>query len=277
MDRVWLDDRICLKKEAKIFCFEEGVLYGQGLFETMRCYNARVFGLKEHLGRLRSSCPYLDIKAPSEKILEKAVAAVIEKNDLKNAALRLNVSKYGAKNRIFVFPRRFAPLPAGAYQKGFSACLLKDEKIGTSFFTRLKTFNHYFYQHLAGLAKEKKCDEVFFLNGRGEVAEGSRTNIFCVKNNAVATPELKSGCLPGVTRAVVLGQLRRRKVKVLERRILPNELFMQDEIFVTNSLIEVMPVTRLGNRRVGLMGPGPLTQEIMADYKMLVEKECQIR
>jgi branched-chain amino acid aminotransferase len=277
MDRVWLDDKIVLRKEAKIFCFEEGVLYGQGLFETMRCYNARVFGLKEHLRRLRSSCPYLGIKVPSEKILEKAVDAVIKKNDLKNAALRLNVSKNGVKNRIFVFPKRFVSLPAGAYQKGFSARLLKGERISASFSSSLKTFNHYFYQRLVGLAKEKRCDEVFFLNGHGDLVEGSRTNIFCVKNNVVMTPDLKGGCLPGVTRAIVLGLLKRRKVKVRERRIAPNELFAQDEIFVTNSLIEVMPVTRLGNRRIGLMGPGPLTQEIRADYKMLVEKECQIR
>lgn len=277
MDRVWLDDKIVLRKEAKISCCEEGVLYGQGLFETVRCYNGRVFRLKEHLRRLRSSCPYLDIKTPSERILEEAVAAVIKKNDLKNAALRLNVSKNGAKNRIFVFPKGFAPLPEGAYRKGFSVCLLKEEKISASFLSSLKTFNHYFYQRCAGLARKKGCDEAFFLNGRGEVVEGARTNIFCVKNGIVSTPELKGGCLAGVTRAIVLEVLKREGVKVRERRIMPGELILQDEIFVTNSLIEVMPIARLDNTRIGLKSPGPFTEKIRAAYKMLVEKECQIR
>ena len=245
-----------------------------GLFETMRCYNGKVFALGRHLDRLVRSCPVLGMKAPSRKALEKAVKAAIAKDRLIDAALKLEVFKSGKRNRIAVFKRRFSPPTAAGYKKGFSIVLFRDEKIAPSVVNSVKSLDRHFYQRLAERARKAGFDEAIFLNAGNEVAEGSRTNIFLVKGRMVTTPRLASGCLPGVTRAIVLRLLKKLKVVVEERRISPEELLGQDEIFLTNSLIEVMPATRLDKKVVGTGKPGRLTQKIMDMYKKEVEKEC---
>lgn len=278
MDRVWLDNSMIPKDDARVPALEEGVLAGCGLFETMRCYEGKVFALGRHLDRLIKSCPVLGMRVPSKSILEKAVKSVIVQNRLTSAALRLNVLK---KSRgacgIFVFSRKLSlPKPA-QYEKGFSCVLFKDERIGRSPLNNVKSLNHYFYQRLSKRAREKGFDEGIFLNGSGEIVEGSRTNIFLVKGSIVKTPGLSCGCLAGITRAVVMGLLKKMKVPVRECGILPGELFEQNELFLTNSLIEIMPVTRLDKKPIGKGKPGSLTQEIMALYKKEVEKECLMR
>lgn len=277
MDWVWLDGKMVRKKDATIPCFEDGVLYGQGLFETMRCYQGRVFALQRHLRRLRQSCPIINMPAPSEKILKKAVRAVIKKNCLKDAYIRLNVAKASGGVHVFVFAKKLSLSSLAKYQKGFSAMLFKDEKIGVCVFNTLKSINHYFYIWLSRLAKTKGFDEALFLNTYGEVVEGSRTNIFIVKEDKVSTPALSCGCLPGVTRVMAIKLLQKLKIPIQERRIFPQELFQQDEIFITNSLIGIMPVTRLDSKSIGNAKVGAWTRKVMSAYKKLVERACLLR
>ena len=155
--------------------------------------------------------------------------------------------------------------------------LEKNERLGVSFLNNLKTLNHFFYNHLTQLARERGFDEAFFLNVSGEVVEGARTNIFLVKEGKVSTPLVSCGCLPGITRAKVIDLLKRLKIPVLQRRVLPKELFSQDEIFVTNSLLGVMAVTRLDKKPIKQGQVGPLTKNIMAVYQIEVEKACLLR
>ena len=155
--------------------------------------------------------------------------------------------------------------------------LEKNERLGVSFLNNLKTLNHFFYNHLTQLAKERGFDEAFFLNVSGEVVEGTRTNIFLVKGGKVSTPLVSCGCLPGITRAKVIDLLKRLKIPVLQRRVLPKELFSQDEIFVTNSLLGVSAVTRLDKKPIKRGQVGPLTKNIMAVYQIEVEKACLLR
>lgn len=274
MDWVWLDQKLVPGSQAMVSGLEEGFLQGQGLFETMRCYAGKVFALERHLKRLVESSPVLDIKAPSRKLLEKAVLSVIRGNHLSDGVIRLSVSKHGGGTRLLCFSRGISlPIPS-QYKNGFCAALFRDERIGMSVLNGVKSLNHYFYIRLSLRAKQKGFDEAFFLNGRAEVVEGSRTNIFLVKENKVLTPDLASGCLPGVTRAVVIGLLERSKIPVVEAKILPKELFSCDEIFVTNSLVGVIAVTRLDKRKVGAGLVGRVTKKIMAAYEKEVEKEC---
>ena len=141
---------------------------------------------------------------------------------------------------IFVFSRNLHLPSKRRYKEGFSVMLEKKERLGVSFLNNLKTLNHFFYNHLTQLARQRGFDEAFFLNVYGEVVEGARTNIFLVREGKVSTPSVSCGCLPGITRAKVIDLLKRLKIPILQRRILPKELFSQDEIFVTNSLLGVM-------------------------------------
>lgn len=275
MKWVWLDHKMVLKSQALIPCFEEGVVYSRGLFETMRCYRGRIFALDQHLSRLVRSCPFFAIKPPSKEILKSAIRSVIKKNGIEDASVRLNISKAFKGSHIFVFAKKLSLPRSLQYEKGFSVVLLTEEKIGLTPLNGLKSFHHYFYQRIFQEAKRRGFDEALFLNSRDEVVEGSRMNLFLVKDRCVLIPALSSGCLPGVTRAMVIQLLKKLKTKIIERPILPRELFVQDEMFVTNSLIEVMPVTRINGRRVGTGEAGELTKTIQGLYKKRVEEECR--
>jgi branched-subunit amino acid aminotransferase/4-amino-4-deoxychorismate lyase len=141
----------------------------------------------------------------------------------------------------------------------------------------VKSLNRPFYQGLTRWARRKNCDEAFFLNTRGELVEGARTNIFLIKGSNVKTPALSCGCLPGVTRSVVIKILKKMGYSFRQAKIRSSELFSGDEIFVTNSLIGVMPVTRLDGKRVGSGFAGSLTRRVKKAYEKEVEKRCHLR
>ncbi len=277
MKWVYCDNKIVSKPVTKVSFQDEGFLYGQGLFETMRCYNGRVFCLKEHLRRLIKGCPLLGMRPPAFKKLEKAIFSVIKANHLKDAYIRLNVYKGISKVRLLVFAKKLLSPSDTKYKRGFSVVLFKDERIGDSALNKVKSLNHYFYNRLSSLAKAGGFDEALFLNSSMEVVEGSRTNLFLVKGLRVLTPQISCGCLPGITRAAVIKILKKIKVPVIEAKIFPEKLFSCDEMFVTNSLIGVMPVSRLDRRPMGKGAPGELTRKIMQAYQERVEKECLLR
>lgn len=244
-----------------------------GLFETMRSFGGRVFALDEHLGRLIRSAPLIGMKAPLKKVLEKAVKDAVKNGGLKDAYVKLDVFKQG----ICVLIKKLSLPSIGKYRQGFSLVLYKGGALGLPPFHRIKSLNHSFYTGLTSWARERGYDEAFFSNASGYLVEGSRTNIFLVKDGCVATPAVSCGCLPGVTRMLAIEFLKRRKIKVKEARIPLKELFLQDEIFVTNSLIGIMPVTRVGNKPVGSGRVGSLTKLVMAAYEKEIEKQCFLR
>lgn len=256
-----------------------------GLFETMRSFGGRVFALDEHLARLIRSCPVVGMKAPLKKALEKAVKAVIKKDGLKDAYVRLDVFKQpkvsgkasGKSYGIFAFTKKLSLPGINKYRRGFSLVLYKSDVLGLPPFHKVKSLDHSFYTGLTCWARERGFDEALFLNARCHLVEGSRTNVFLIKAGCVVTPAVSCGCLPGVTRRLVIGLLKKLKIRIKEARIPLKELFCQDEIFVTNSLIGVMPATAINKKPVGNGRPGNLTQGVMAAYEKEIEKECFLR
>ncbi len=276
LDRVWIDGRMVAKERASLPCLSPGVLYGQGVFETMRCHHGKVFLFESHLKRLAHGSGLLGIAAPSRRRIREAVRQVIEGNRLREAAIRLNLCAGVSRNHLFVFAR---PLPdlRRLRARGLSACQVKDQWLGQTFLAGAKSFNRFFYEHFSALAKKKGFDEVFFGNSRGEVAEGSRSNIFIVRKGGVRTPPLGAGCLPGVTRFVAIDIMKDEGIPVREQAIGPGDLFSADEIWCTNALWGVLSVTRLDHRKVGKGKPGPVAQKIAQIYDNRVEKECAVR
>jgi len=255
-----------------------------GLFETMRSFEGRVFALDEHLYRLIRSCPVVGLKAPAKKALEKAVKDVIKKYGSKDAYVRLEVFKQPKGPVIFkvitklLCETKKLSLPGiNKYRRGFSLTLYKGDALGLPPFHKVKSLNHSFYTRLTCWARERGFDEALFLNARLHLVEGSRTNVFLIKAGRVVTPAVSCGCLGGVTRKLVMGFLKKLKIRVKEARIPLKELFCQDEIFVTNSLIGIMPATFINKKPVGNGRVGNLTQVVMAAYEKEIEKECFLR
>ncbi|MDD5005001.1 MAG: aminotransferase class IV [Candidatus Omnitrophica bacterium] len=271
---VWLDNKIISFKDIDIPFCDEGFLYGQGLFETMRSYDGQVFLLDRHIRRLINSCKIMDIAAPDKNLLKKAVLNTAKKNKLDCAYIRLNVWKKNKKTGIFVFTKDMDFYSRKDYAHGFSAVIFKDIRQNEySPLVKVKSLNHYFYILLTKMAKAKNADEAIILNDKGGVCEGSRSNIFIIKKGIISTPAINSGCLPGITREIIMEIAKQLSWDLRETEIKPEDLFASDEAFLTNSLIEVMPLTKINAKIIGDGTIGRKTQLILDCYRKLI-REC---
>ena len=271
---VWLDKKLTLLKEGNFPLLDEGFLYGQGLFETMRAYNGKVFLLERHLKRLINSCRQLNMPPPKQELLKKAINNTIRRNKLCSGYVRLNVWQAKRKLRNFVFIKKIRFCSNKDYLKGFSGMIIKNERINdTSFLSHNKTLNYLFYSCCRSKAAKHGADEAILLNTKGFICEGSRSNIFVVRKNKVITPHLNCGCLPGITRGVVFELCRKLKISIKQQNLKSDDLFKSQEIFLTNSLIEIMPLVRIDKRLIGDGKPGELSLLLLSKYREYIQKQ----
>lgn len=276
MKQIYLDGRFIRQAVASTSAAAAGPKQSAGLFETMRVRHGRVYLFDRHLERLLASCPVVGLKAPARRELVAAVKELIRRNGLQDGALRLVVSAGRGRTGVCITER---PLPVEASLEDtpvFSAVLYDREQAGFSGVPCVKTIHRDFYCRVGSFAASQKADEAFFLNASFELVEGSRTNVFCVRQGDVLTPPLESGCLPGITRARVLELLAGMKVRCYETAIGPEWLYGAEEIFVTNALIGVAAVTRYNGRPVGPDCRGPLAGHLAKVYQNDVENACRI-
>lgn len=280
---VYLNGRLMPRSRAKISPFDHGFLYGYGLFETMRAYNGYIFRLDRHLARLYRSAEILGLTPGLAAFdMEAACLKTLRVNKLKEARLRLTISAGKgdiipdpatcATPTVLVAARGFTPLPAQKYERGFKAVLSSLRRDSLSPLSRLKS-SSYINNILARMeAKAAGCDEAVVLNEKGCIAEGSTSNVFLVSKGTLLTPSLESGILPGITREAVLEIARALNVKTVEREVELKELVEAEEAFVTNSLLEIMPLTWFDGSPIGTGKPGGLTGKLLAAYKGLVSE-----
>jgi len=285
---IYLNGRLTPHPKAKLSPFDHGFLYGYGLFETMRAYQGHIFRLSRHLARLRSSAQSLGLThsilnvVEGEQSLEVACLATLEANKLRNARLRLTVSAGEgdmtpdpgtcSSPTVLITARNLVPLPPEKYESGFKAALSSLRRNSQSPLSRLKS-TCYMENILARMAaRAAGCDEAILLNEQGYLAEGSTTNIFLTRNGELITPSLESGVLPGITREAVLEIAQAANIKTLERQVELKELIEAEEAFITNSILELMPLTWFEGKPIGTGKPGELTRKLIAAYRKLVDE-----
>jgi branched-chain amino acid aminotransferase len=280
---IYLNGHYVLKNEAKISVFDRGFLYGDGLFETMRSYDGKIFKLKEHLGRLYNSSRELSIEVRFNKTqLEKDIYGLLKMNDLRNAHIRLTVSRGASEegivpsnkdeSTVVIFAKEFHPYPDFLYENGMKTIIVKVRRDQSSALVKHKTLN-FLTGVLAKIeVKEAGVDEGIFLNYNDNVAEGAVSNIFIVKNNVLITPVSEDGILPGITRETVIELARELLLEIEERHIKKEEIFSCDECFLTNSLMEIMPVALVDGVRIGNGRVGKITKLLLMSYKRLVNE-----
>jgi len=288
---IYLNGRLIPRSKAKLSPFDHGFLYGYGLFETMRAYNGRIFRFDQHLARLRRSAQSLGLThsilniAEGKQSLETACMATLEANKLESARLRLTVSAGEgdmmpdpgtcSSPTVLVTARNLIPLPPEKYESAFKAGLSSLHRNSQSPLSRLKS-TCYMENILARMAaRATGCDEVILLNEQGYLAEGSTTNIFLVSNGKLITPSLESGVLPGITREAVLEIARASNIKTQERQVELKELIEAEEAFITNSILELMPLTWFEGKPIGTGKPGQLTRKLIAAYRKLVDQSLK--
>jgi len=268
---VFLNGRFLPLKEARVSVLSPGFLYAWGLFETMRSVNGKIVYCNEHLRRIKNSCAHLRMRFPySLPGLKRHIEQVVKINGSSDAYVRLTLWKNQNNSAdTLIFVRKYSPLAAVEYRKGFS-CLFSKARINEKcFLPRLKSTNYLLYQLAYVEAKEKGFDEAIILNSRGYLVEGSRSNVFFIKENKIFTPALGCGCLSGITRKVVFDLAKRKGIKICEGKFVPSDLFSADEAFLTNSLMGIMPLASVEKRNTG-KGPLRATRVLMKCYFKLL-------
>ncbi len=276
---VYLNGALIPRSQAVISVMDYGFLYGFGLFETMRAYNGQVFRLGRHLRRLRLSAEILGL---AEEIpdLTDAVRETIQANGLSDARIRITVSSGeggmvpdpGTCRRltVLILAGLYKPYSEPVYEKGFEAITSSIHRNSQSPLSRLKSANYLESLLAKQEAKNAGADEALCLNEKGLLAEASMSNIFLVSDGRLLTPKEDSGILPGVTRETVLELADQLKISFSEREISLEEVGQTEEAFLTNSLIEIMPLTMVDGKTIGSGGPGPVTRKLRTEYQKLV-------
>jgi len=284
-EMVYLNGSLLPRSQARISPFDHGFLYGYGLYETMRAYSGRFFRLEQHLARLAHATEMLGLSSGlAQYDLGKAVYETIEANGLKDARVRLTVSagegdmipdpRTCTSPTVLVMAKALVPQPAEVYQRGFRMVISRIRQNSQSPLSQIKSVNNLNNILAKSEARAAVVDDALFLNEEGFLAEASSSNIFMVSKGILTTPSLESGALGGITRQVVLELAASLGIAVKEENALTAEALLQaDEAFLTNSIIEIMPLTEVDGQPVGSGVPGRMTQRLMAAYKDLVAKE----
>jgi branched-chain amino acid aminotransferase len=259
-----------------------GFLYGYGIFETMRAYGGKVFRLDRHLERLADSAEKLGIDVDNA-VLGSTVLDTIKANDLSEARIRLTVSigEGGTvpdlttcnEPTVLVVAGEYRPLPDEVYEKGYRAIVSSIRRNSQSPVPPMKSLNFLENMLARQEARAAGVDEAICLNENGFLAEASMSNLFLVGDGALKTPGIASGILPGVTREAILELAGKLGITTAEDDIMLDELIQADEAFITNSVIEIMPLTELDRKLIGTGKPGEVTRKLMTAYREMVRRE----
>jgi len=280
--KVFLNGQLVDKEKAVVSVFDHGLLYGDGVFEGIRAYNGRVFKLREHLDRLFNSARAIMLQIPmSKKALEEAVIATLRANRLKDAYIRLVVTRGEGdlgldprkcpKASVFIITDKIALYPQEFYEKGLSVITSSVRRnIPEALSPCIKSLNYLNNVLAKAEASRQNAPEAIMLNREGHVAECTGDNIFILKENALITPPTSAGALEGITRNIVM-DIAKNKLKLLvkEELFTPYHVYVGDEVFLTGTAAEVVPVTEVDGRVIGDGTPGKVTLRLMKEFREL--------
>jgi len=280
---IWMDGRLVDWRDAKIHVLTHTLHYGCGAFEGVRAYNTAdgtaIFRLREHTERLFNSAKILRMKIPFtlEQVME-AQCEVVRANRLESCYIRpltwigsekLGVSPKGNSIHLMV-----AAWAWGAYlgEEG----LRRGIRVKTSSYTRhhvnitmtqAKAVSNYTNSILANMeATDDGYDEALLLDASGFVSEGAGENLFVVKGGTVYTPDLSAGALNGITRNTVFAICADLGLRIVEKRITRDEVYIADEAFFTGTAAEVTPIRELDRIEIGSGARGPITEKIQSAF-----------
>ena len=278
---VFLNGDILEESSAHISVHDRGLLLGDGLFETMRAYEGKVFRVPAHLARLRSSAAFFRLRFDiGDEDIGEAISELMRRNACPNAYVRLTVTRgpdakglrldLDARPTVLINARPLTPYPPERYRRGVKLIVSTIRQNSASPLPQHKTLNYLPYLLARQEATDAGVHGALLLNEYGQVAEESMSNAFLARGGTLLTPPPYCGLLPGITRAAVMELARAEKIPLEERPVAAGELFECDEMFLTNSLMEIMPVRSVDKRNFPAGAPGPLTARLRERFRSLV-------
>lgn len=288
--QVWLNGHLTPSEQASVSVYDHGLLYGDGVFEGIRTYGGRIFKLATHLQRLGDSGKAIRLAMPySQEELTDACHETVRANECDNGYVRLCVTRgvgtlglnpfLCRQSAVFIIADAITLYPDELYRDGLAvitSSVIRNHPQALS--PRIKSMNYL--NNI--LAKVEAIDagllEAVMLNHQGHVAECTGDNIFVIRQGTngpwIATPPLHAGILEGVTMNVVIDLAREAGMDVHRVELTKHDLYTADEMFLTGTAAEIIPVTKTDGRTIGNGRPGPVTRQLMEAFKHLVRNEA---
>ncbi len=280
--KIYLDGNLVDSAEAKLSVFDHGVLYGDGVFEGIRLYGGNVFRLEEHLERLEYSAKAILLKLPlTRKEISDAVCATCRANNLTDGYIRLVVTRgvgdlglspwLCPKPSLFIIADKIALYPKEHYEKGLEIVTVATRRMSPAALSpAIKSLN-YLNNIMAKIeARQAGALEAIMLNDQGFVAECTGDNVFVVHKGRIYTPSAQQGALKGITRDAIFAIAQEIGVPIEEHDMTRYDVWNADEVFLTGTGAEVIPVVKLDGREIGTAKPGPVFAKILEAFRRRV-------
>ena len=281
-EKVFLNDGLVDMADARVSVADAGFLYGAGLFETMRANNGVVFAIEDHLDRLFFSAHKLAIKNTYDKqYIHDAVYKVLEAKGLKNARLRLTLTggkvtpeESEQKSTLLVTAAELAGYPAAYYEKGVvvALCPYRQNPFDPTCGHKVLSY----FPRMLGLefARKFRCAEALWFTNDNRLAEGCISNVFLVKDSVLYTPPIQTPVLAGVARKTIFEIALNGAVEVVEKDLYISDVLEADEVFLTNVIMQVMPINRVEKHAVGSGEVGPMTRRLAKEFDDYLRRQC---
>lgn len=283
--KIYLNGKFVDAAQAKVSVFDHGLLYGDGVFEGIRSYDGRVFKLKEHIDRLYESAHTIMLKIPLTKAAAiDAVRRSLRENGLRDGYVRLVVTRgegdLGLDPRkcrtatVFIIADKIQLYPKAIYDKGLALITVATQRnVPEALNPQIKSLN-YLNNILAKIeAITAGYEEAIMLSPSGYVTECTGENIFLVKGKELLTPPPYIGVLRGITRKTVMDMGAKMGLDVQEPLLTRHDLFNADEVFLTGTAAEIIPVVKIDGRVIGSGTPGPTTGKLRKRFQELTRTE----
>jgi len=279
-----LDGRACAPEDASVSVFDRGFLYGDSVFETLRTYGGVPFELDAHLQRLERSAGLVHIPLPlTPSALAVEISGAVAMAANAESYVRVMITRgQGPMGldpalaeralRVIIVQPLQAP-PAEQYSQGIGAISHATHRVLDASGVQGAKIGNYLTSVLAMReARLQGALEALILDAHGHVLEGASSNVFLVHDERLVTPPLDAGILPGITRGWVLELARQLGLAVEQRTIPLGEAYAADELFITSSIRELLPVVRLDGRVLGTGAVGPVFQRLLAAFRAHVRR-----
>ncbi len=283
--KVYIDGSFYSKEDAKISVFDHGFLYGDGVFEGIRVYNSSIFKFKEHLDRLYESAHTLLIDVPlSKEEMQSAVIETLKINSITDGYIRLIVSRgigdlglspeKCPKASVVIIADNIVLYPDEYYREGLAIITVPTVRNHLNALNpAVKSLNYL--NNIMAKIEATNCGykEAIMLNSDGTVAECTGDNVFMLKNGLLSTPPQYTGSLKGITRNTIIELAGKMGIRFSENIITRHDLYNADEVFLTGTAAEIIPVIKIDGRVIGTGVSGELTLKFIEEFRKIVEKD----
>lgn len=278
---VMIDGQVVAQDQARISVFDRGFLYGDSIYEVMRTYDGKIFALREHIDRLFRSAEQVFIDIPvSKDRLSQEILHAASLLELPNLLIRVHITRgigpYGLDptgarqpTRVMIVVPLLVP-SEDQYRDGIAAALFQSQRTTDNTSAAGAKVANYLVSLLAlRQAHAVGAKEAIIVDGRGRVLEGASSNVFIVRSGVIRTPPVNEGILSGITRSYLLKAAAHEGLELRETSLTQTELLDADEVFVSSTTREVLPVTRIDDRTIGTGKVGPITRAFHRAFRAI--------